>query len=145
MSDMAGNTNLLPTGLTTGFFVGTSWYVWYVLVRLVHFLIFLVHLGTSGTFYDFLGTSGTFFDFVGTSWYIWYILSFSWYVLVCLVIPLFLFAPRLAGSSISRDLTWNGTDDFGSKVGKGVYVYKLKVHSKSTGLKSEKIEKLVIL
>ena len=51
----------------------------------------------------------------------------------------------LAGSSISRDLTWNGTDDFGSKVGKGVYVYKLKVHSKSTGLKSEKIEKLVIL
>ena len=51
----------------------------------------------------------------------------------------------LSGSSISRDLTWNGTDDFGSKVGKGVYVYKLNVHSRSSGMKSEKIEKLVIL
>ena len=48
-------------------------------------------------------------------------------------------------SSTSRDLTWNGTDDFGSKIGKGVYVYKLKVHSKETGMKAEKIEKLVIL
>ena len=48
-------------------------------------------------------------------------------------------------SSTSRDLTWNGTDDFGSKIAKGVYVYKLKVHSKETGMKAEKIEKLVIL
>ena len=48
-------------------------------------------------------------------------------------------------SSTSRDLTWNGNDDFGSKIGKGVYVYKLKVHSKETGMKAEKIEKLVIL
>ena len=48
-------------------------------------------------------------------------------------------------SSTSRDLTWNGNDDFGSRIGKGVYVYKLKVHSKETGMKAEKIEKLVIL
>ena len=48
-------------------------------------------------------------------------------------------------SSLSRDLIWNGTDDYGNKIGKGVYVYKLNVKSQLTGLKSEKIEKLVIL
>ena len=48
-------------------------------------------------------------------------------------------------SSVSRDLTWDGTDDFGGKIGKGVYVYKLKVRSSSTGMQAEKIEKLVIL
>ena len=48
-------------------------------------------------------------------------------------------------SSISRNITWDGTDDFGSKIGKGVYIYKLNVKSQLTGLKSEKIEKLVIL
>jgi flagellar hook assembly protein FlgD len=46
---------------------------------------------------------------------------------------------------LSRDITWDGTDDFGNKIGKGVYVYKLNVSSPLTGLKSEKIEKLVIL
>ena len=48
-------------------------------------------------------------------------------------------------SAVSRDLTWDGTDDFGSKIGKGVYVYKLKVRSSNTGMQAEKIEKLVIL
>jgi hypothetical protein len=48
-------------------------------------------------------------------------------------------------SSISRDINWNGTDDYGNKIGKGVYIYKLKVKSTSTGLETEKIEKLVIL
>jgi len=48
-------------------------------------------------------------------------------------------------SSVSRDITWDGTDDFGGKIGKGVYVYKLKVRSSSTGMQAEKIEKLVIL
>jgi hypothetical protein len=53
---------------------------------------------------------------------------------------------NLAGtSSVSRDITWDGTDDFGSKIGKGVYVYKLKVKSNSTGHEAEKIEKIVIL
>jgi hypothetical protein len=48
-------------------------------------------------------------------------------------------------SSLSRNITWDGADDYGSKIGKGVYIYKLKVKSQLTGLNSEKIEKLVIL
>jgi len=48
-------------------------------------------------------------------------------------------------SSVTRDITWDGTDDFGSKIGKGVYVYKLNVRSTSSGMSAEKIEKLVIL
>jgi hypothetical protein len=50
-----------------------------------------------------------------------------------------------SNSSLSRNISWDGTDDFGSKIGKGVYIYKLNVKSQLTGLKSEKIEKLVIL
>ena len=46
---------------------------------------------------------------------------------------------------LSRDLTWNGRDDFGDKVGKGVYIYKLTVKSTLTNQKAHKIEKLVIL
>lgn len=42
-------------------------------------------------------------------------------------------------------ITWNGLDDFGNKIGKGVYIYKLNVKVLSNGLKSEKFEKLVIL
>ena len=44
-----------------------------------------------------------------------------------------------------RDLSWNGRDDFGNKIGKGVYVYKLTVKSTLTQQKVEKYEKLVIL
>jgi hypothetical protein len=44
-----------------------------------------------------------------------------------------------------RDLSWNGQDDFGDKIGKGVYVYKLTVKSTLTQQKVEKYEKLVIL
>ena len=36
-------------------------------------------------------------------------------------------------------------DDFGSRIGKGVYVYKLKVTSTVSNISSEKYEKLVIL
>ena len=46
---------------------------------------------------------------------------------------------------LSRDITWNGTDDFGNKIGKGTYIYKLTVKSNVTNNKSVKIEKLVIL
>ena len=46
---------------------------------------------------------------------------------------------------LSRELSWNGKDDFGDKIGKGVYIYKLTVKSTLTNLKSEKFEKLVIL
>ncbi|RXR17885.1 type IX secretion system sortase PorU [Flavobacterium amnicola] len=45
----------------------------------------------------------------------------------------------------SRDITWDGRDDFGDKIGKGVYVYKLTVRSTLTNKKTEKYEKLVIL
>lgn len=46
---------------------------------------------------------------------------------------------------LSREITWDGRDDFGDKIGKGVYVYKLTVKSSTTGNKVEKYEKLVIL
>ncbi|WP_308219302.1 type IX secretion system sortase PorU [Flavobacterium sp. NRK F10] len=46
---------------------------------------------------------------------------------------------------LCRDITWDGRDDFGDKIGKGVYVYKLTVKSTTTGVKKEKYEKLVIL
>lgn len=44
----------------------------------------------------------------------------------------------------SEGILWNGTDDFGDKIAKGVYLYKLSART-STGKYSEKIEKLVIL
>ena len=46
---------------------------------------------------------------------------------------------------LSRDIVWNGLDDFGDKIGKGVYIYKLKVKSQRLNKQIEKIEKLVIL
>lgn len=46
---------------------------------------------------------------------------------------------------LSRDITWDGRDDFGDRIGKGVYIYKLTVKSTLTNKKSEKFEKLVIL
>ncbi|SFE74055.1 type IX secretion system sortase PorU [Flavobacterium xueshanense] len=46
---------------------------------------------------------------------------------------------------LSKEITWNGKDDFGDRIGKGVYVYKLTVKSSLTNKKSEKFEKLVIL
>ncbi|MGB0895933.1 MAG: type IX secretion system sortase PorU [Flavobacteriaceae bacterium] len=48
-------------------------------------------------------------------------------------------------ASLFRGLPWNGRDDFGDKIGKGVYVYKLTVRSTSTNKKVVKFEKLVIL
>ncbi|MFA6924403.1 MAG: type IX secretion system sortase PorU [Bacteroidales bacterium] len=41
-------------------------------------------------------------------------------------------------------ITWDGTDDYGDKVGRGVYIYHLKVRS-NNGSVAEKYEKLVIL
>ncbi len=46
---------------------------------------------------------------------------------------------------LSREITWDGKDDFGDKIGKGVYIYKLTVKSSLTNTKTEKIEKLVKL
>jgi hypothetical protein len=48
-------------------------------------------------------------------------------------------------SSLFRGLPWDGKDDFGDKIGKGVYVYKLSVKSVNTNKKAVKFEKLVIL
>jgi flagellar hook assembly protein FlgD len=50
-----------------------------------------------------------------------------------------------ATSSVSKDIVWDGRDDFGEKIGKGVYVYKLTVRSKQLNKQVEKFEKLVIL
>lgn len=48
-------------------------------------------------------------------------------------------------SSLSRNLVWDGKDDFGDRIGKGVYVYKLSVRSNQLNKTVEKYEKLVIL
>lgn len=44
----------------------------------------------------------------------------------------------------SEPIEWNGRDDFGDKIGKGVYLYRVKVKT-SEGSTAEKYEKLVIL
>ena len=46
---------------------------------------------------------------------------------------------------LSRDITWDGLDDFGQAIGKGVYVYKITVKSTLTNKQVERFEKLVIL
>mgnify|MGYP001374885670 FL=1 len=48
-------------------------------------------------------------------------------------------------NSFSRDFYWDGRDDYGDKVAKGVYIYKLNVRSESLNKSVSKIEKLVIL
>ena len=48
-------------------------------------------------------------------------------------------------SFLAREITWDGRDDFGDQIGKGVYVYKLTVESPSINKKVEKFEKLVKL
>jgi len=45
---------------------------------------------------------------------------------------------------LSRDISWDGRDNFGHKLAKGTYVYKLSVKT-LTGKMTSKIEKLVIL
>lgn len=44
------------------------------------------------------------------------------------------------------ELNWDGKDDFGQKLGRGVYLYKIKVYSDSLGLSRESdFSKLVVL
>jgi len=45
---------------------------------------------------------------------------------------------------LSREINWDGRDNFGNKLAKGVYIYKLSVRT-GTGKTTKKIEKLVIL
>lgn len=49
-----------------------------------------------------------------------------------------------ADSYRSDPIEWDGHDDYGDKIGKGVYIYRLKVKT-SSGATAEKYEKLVIL
>ena len=51
----------------------------------------------------------------------------------------------ISTETLCRSISWNGLDDFGNKIGKGVYVYKLRVTATDSNLVSEKYEKLVIL
>ena len=52
----------------------------------------------------------------------------------------------LAGeTNYTNQIIWDGKDDFGDKIGKGVYVYKISVKSTLTNKTSSKFEKLVIL
>lgn len=44
----------------------------------------------------------------------------------------------------STPIDWDGRDDFGDKIGKGTYIYRLKVRT-SDGKMAEKIEKVVLL
>ncbi|MDO6737891.1 type IX secretion system sortase PorU [Wenyingzhuangia sp. 2_MG-2023] len=46
---------------------------------------------------------------------------------------------------IIKTVTWDGKDDFGNRLGKGVYLYKLSVKEIISGQSDEKVEKLVIL
>ncbi|SRX54261.1 hypothetical protein AEQU1_01270 [Aequorivita sp. CIP111184] len=50
-----------------------------------------------------------------------------------------------SGSYLCREITWDGRDDFGDRIGKGVYIYKITVKSTLTNQRVEKFEKLVIL
>lgn len=45
---------------------------------------------------------------------------------------------------LSREIQWDGLDDFGDKLGKGVYVYKLSVRAIVSNQRAEKYEKLVV-
>ncbi|MGE5518512.1 MAG: T9SS type A sorting domain-containing protein, partial [Candidatus Dadabacteria bacterium] len=44
----------------------------------------------------------------------------------------------------SSDIQWDGTDTYGNKIGRGVYVYRLRVRTPN-GLTAEKWERLVLL
>jgi flagellar hook assembly protein FlgD len=44
----------------------------------------------------------------------------------------------------SDDLEWDGRDDVGARLGRGVYLYRIRVTS-SDGQQTEKLEKLLIL
>jgi hypothetical protein len=44
----------------------------------------------------------------------------------------------------SEQITWDGLDDFGDRIGRGVYVYRLKVTAPD-GSWADKYEKLVVL
>jgi hypothetical protein len=52
--------------------------------------------------------------------------------------------PQSSNSLRSVPIEWDGRDDYGDKLGRGTYLYKIKVRC-STGEYAEKVEKLVLL
>lgn len=52
---------------------------------------------------------------------------------------------QYSSKSHFADITWDGKDDFGDKIGKGVYVYKVNIRSQRDGSRVFKYQKLVIL
>jgi hypothetical protein len=48
------------------------------------------------------------------------------------------------GNLKSEPIPWDGMDDFGDKIGRGVYLYQVEIQTQS-GMNANKIEKLVIL
>ncbi len=48
-------------------------------------------------------------------------------------------------SRVNGELVWDGLDDYGDRIGKGVYLYKLEVRTENGKKSDSKIEKLVIL
>jgi flagellar hook assembly protein FlgD len=44
----------------------------------------------------------------------------------------------------STPIEWDGLDDYGDKIGRGVYVYKVEIRN-ALGQKAEQFEKLVVL
>jgi hypothetical protein len=51
---------------------------------------------------------------------------------------------QLSSSRRIHDIVWDGLDDYGDKIGKGVYIYKVSVKD-SSGEKAYKYQKLVLL
>ncbi len=49
------------------------------------------------------------------------------------------------GNRVQSKVTWNGLDDYGDKIGRGVYVYRVKLKSQLDNSTADKYEKLVIL
>ena len=48
------------------------------------------------------------------------------------------------GNLKSEPIPWDGMDDFGDKIGRGVYIYQIDIETQS-GMNANKIEKLVII
>lgn len=52
---------------------------------------------------------------------------------------------KFQSSAHVSSIYWNGRDDFGDKIGKGVYVYKVQIKASRDGSNAYKYQKLVIL
>jgi hypothetical protein len=53
--------------------------------------------------------------------------------------------PQSSASLRSAPIEWDGRDDYGAKLGRGTYLYKIKARCNNSGEHAEKVEKLVLL